>query len=222
MDGMVEEMRETNECLPGLEQNTRQLRLAMGTDGQADTKICERTEGAATAVQAMHGGSCSANWVDPNPMCSTSFGGDSTGRPALPCSRDDVLVGNGTAATKSCLSPLKMRSPTAVNGSLPTGKTSTATKTTLHQLSLRFCLTEATNLTTSTIYVSYFSSFGWINNQQAPFWPRVIRTKSGQNRMFDSGGSKGRLRACLFLGAWCAFIVLERLLAICSVFWQEE
>ena len=57
----------------------------------SDIKTCERTEGAAVAVQAKHGDSCSANQVDPDPMCLTSFGGDSTGPPALLCSRDDAL-----------------------------------------------------------------------------------------------------------------------------------
>ena len=38
-----------------LAQNARQPRLAMVADGLADTKTRERTEGAATAVQAMHG-----------------------------------------------------------------------------------------------------------------------------------------------------------------------
>ena len=38
-----------------LEQDARQPRLAMEADGQADTKTRERTEGAATAVQAMRG-----------------------------------------------------------------------------------------------------------------------------------------------------------------------
>ena len=104
--------------------------------GQADTKTRERTEGAAKAVQAMHGDSCSASRVDPDPMCSTSFGGDSTGPPALPCSRDDALVGNGAAAPKSCFLPLEMRSLTAANRLLPAGMTPTATRTTFHQLSL--------------------------------------------------------------------------------------
>ena len=56
-----------------LEQDARQPRLAMVTDEQADAKTRERTEGAATAVQAMHGVSCSANRVDPEAMYSTSF-----------------------------------------------------------------------------------------------------------------------------------------------------
>ena len=81
---------------------------------QADKNTWERTESAATVAQAMHGDSCSANRVDPDTMCSTSFGGDSTRSPALLCSRDDALVGNGTAAPKSCLSPLEMRQPPAL------------------------------------------------------------------------------------------------------------
>ena len=41
--------------------------------------------------------------------------------------------------------------------------------------------------------------------------------------MFDPGGSEGRLRACPFLGTWRALlceeiILLERLVAICSIF----
>ena len=55
LDEIVEEMRETDERLTGLEQDAWQLHLDIGTDGQADTKTLERTEGAATAVQAMHG-----------------------------------------------------------------------------------------------------------------------------------------------------------------------
>ena len=43
--------------LTSLELDTRQPRLAMEADGPANTKTRERTEGAATAVQAMHGDS---------------------------------------------------------------------------------------------------------------------------------------------------------------------
>ena len=38
---------------------------------------------------------------------------------------------------------------------------------------------------------------------------RAIETKSGQNLMFDPGGSKGRLRACPFLGIWRALLCGE-------------
>ena len=91
----------------------------------SDKKTRERTEGAATAVQAKHGNSCSANWIDPDPKSSTSFGDDSTGPPALFCSRDEALVGNGAAAPKSCRFPLG-----ASGGLLPAGTTSTATRIT--------------------------------------------------------------------------------------------
>ena len=165
--------------------------------------------GAAKEVQAMHRDSCSENRIDPDPMCSTSFDDDCTKPPALPCSRDGALVSNGTAAPKSCLSPLEMRSPIAAGGFLPTGKTSTAKKASLHQLPLWFCLTQEKKLRTSILYVSYFSSFGWIKYQQAPFWPRVIETESGKSRLFDPVDSKGRLRACPFLGAWQALLCGE-------------
>ena len=207
--------------LASLEHDARQPRLAMEADGQAGTKIRERTEGTAKAVQAMHKDSFSANRVDPDPTCSTSFG-VKVEPPALPC-RDDDLVENGAAASKSCLSPLEMRSVTYAGGVLPADMAPTATRTTFHQLPLWFCLIEETNSKTSVLYVSYFNSFGWINNQQVLFWPRVIEAKFGQNWLFDPEGSTGRLRACPFLGTWRALLckealVLERLVAICSVF----
>ena len=85
-------------------------------DVPADKKTRAGTEGAATAVQAKNGDSCSANRVDPDPKQSTSFSDDFTGPPALPCSRDDAQVGNGASAPKSCISPLEMRTPTAAGG----------------------------------------------------------------------------------------------------------
>ena len=78
--------RGTSQRAPSLEQNARQSRLAMEVDEPANTKTRERTEGAATAVQAMRGDSRSADRVDSDPMCSTSSGDDCTGLPAPPCS----------------------------------------------------------------------------------------------------------------------------------------
>ena len=75
-------MEVVDQRVPNLEQDARQPRLSMEADGPADIKTRERTEGATTVVQAMHGNSCSANRVDPTPMCSTSFGDDCTGPPA--------------------------------------------------------------------------------------------------------------------------------------------
>ena len=149
-----EDLRSMDQRLTGLEHDARQPRLAMEVDGQADTKTRERTGGAVTAVQAMHGDSCSANRVDPDPMCSTSSGDDCTGPPALLCSREDALVNNGAAVPKSCLSPLEMRLPIATGGLLPAGETSTARKTTLDHPTLWFCVTKETNLRTLTQSVS--------------------------------------------------------------------
>ena len=123
-----------------------------------DTKTRERTEGAATAAQAMHGDTFSANRVDPDPKNSTIFG--VIAEPlALPC-REDVLTENGAAVPKPCLSPLEMRTPTVAGGLLPAGTTSTATRTTFDQPPLRFYSTEETNYEKTPIqYASYDISF---------------------------------------------------------------
>ena len=127
--------------------------------------------------------------------------------PALPC-RDDVLVENGNALPKSCLPFLEMRSPSAAGGLLPTGEAFTATNTTLDKLSLRFYLTEETDSKTNwrdqILYVSYDSNF----LPAAYSFRMVIETKSGESRMFDSGGSQGRLRACPFWGGIVARVAL--------------
>ena len=76
------------------------------------------------------------------------------------------------------------------------------------------------------MYVSYFRRLGWINNQQAPFWPRVIETKSGQNKMFYPGDSQGRLRAYYpFWERGVRYFVRRftlELMTICSVFWRID
>ena len=112
---------------------------------QADTKTRELTERAATAVHAMHGDSCSANRVDPDPIFCTSFGDDCTGPPALPGSREDALVDNGAAVPKSCRPPLEMRSPTAAGGLLPTGEASIAMRSSFNQPPLRLYSAEEAN-----------------------------------------------------------------------------
>ena len=57
------EMRATDQREASQEQDARQLRLTMKVDWTANTKTRERTENAATAVQAMHGDSCTAQKV---------------------------------------------------------------------------------------------------------------------------------------------------------------
>ena len=98
----------------------------------------------------MRGNSFFGNRVDPDQMCSTSFG-VKTGPPAL-SSRDDVLVENGAAAEKLCLSPLEMRSPTAADGLHLAGKTSIATWTTFDQSTLWLSLTENKKLLILILY----------------------------------------------------------------------
>ena len=182
-----EDLRSMEQRVVRLEQDARQPRLAMEADGPANTKTRERTEGAATAVQAKHGDSFYASRVDPDPRTNSTYFRLRVEPPALPC-RDDVLVENSAAAPKSCLPSLEMRPPTAAGGLLPTGETSTATKITFNRPPLRLYLTEETNLRTSTQPVSYDSSF-W-NLLAAPSGRRVIETKSMQNSMFDPGGSR--------------------------------
>ena len=47
LDELTEKMRATRQRLAGLEQDTRQPRLAMEADVPTDTKTCKRTENAA-------------------------------------------------------------------------------------------------------------------------------------------------------------------------------
>ena len=135
--------------------------------------------------------------------------------PALPC-RDDVVVESGDAAPESCLPSLEMHSPTAAGGLLPTGEASTATRTTSNEPLLRFYATEEMNpeedsknknLWTSIPSACYDSSFWKL--LAAPYYRRVVETKSRQNRMFDPGGSQGHLRACPFLGSWRVLVCGE-------------
>ena len=80
----------------------------MEADGTANTKTRERTEGAATAVQAMHGDSCTtAQKVQDGQKTSISFG-VMTEPHDLPC-REDVLVEDGATSPEPCLPSLEMR-----------------------------------------------------------------------------------------------------------------
>ena len=173
-----------------------------------------RTEGTATAVQAMRGDSYTAETkVQDGPRTSITFGVEAE-PPDLPC-REDVLVEDGSTAPKPCLPSLEMRTTTAAGDLVPTGKTSTATETNFNQPPLRFWSTEETDLEmncikTSILYVSYDSSaFQDSNLLAAPYCRRVVEIKSRQNRTFDPGGSRGHLRTCPFLGSWQALVCGE-------------
>ena len=136
-------LRRMDQRLASLEQDARQPRLPMKADVPADERPRQGTEGVARAVQAMHGDSFSVNRVQAGPKTTSTSFVVKAEPPALPC-RDEVLVENGAAAPKSCLSPLEMRTPTAVGGLRPTGKTFSATRTTFDQPSLRLYSTEET------------------------------------------------------------------------------
>ena len=148
--------------------------------------------------QCKHGDSCSTDRVDPDPMCSTSFGDDYTEPPAPPCTGENALIDNGAAAPKSCLPSLEMHSPTAAGSLLPTGETSIATRTTFNQPPLQLYSTEERN-STSTPYVSYDRNFFHKSKlPAAASCRRVIEIKSGENRMFDPGGSRSSPRLPIF------------------------
>ena len=144
LDWQINELgRLLKQQLTSQEHDARQPCLAMEADGPANTKTRECTDGAATAVQAMHGDSCSATRVEPGLKTNSTCFGEMAEPPDLPF-RDDVLVENGAASPKSCLPSLEMRT-TAAGGLLPTGKTSIATKATFNEPPFRFYSTEEAN-----------------------------------------------------------------------------
>ena len=197
-----------------LEQDARHRRYPMEADETSDTKTRERTEGAAIALQAMQGDSCTtAQNVRDGPKTSISFG--VMPEPPDPPCRKYVFVEDGATSPESCLPSLEMRTSTAAGRSVPTGEASTATETTVNKPLLQSYSSEEENskkkhLWTSTLYVSYHSSvFQESNLPAAPYYRRVVETKSRQNKTFDPGGSQGHPRVCPFLGSWRALVCGE-------------
>ena len=84
LDEHMEKTRDTRQRSASLEQGARQPRLAMEADVKSDKNTHNRTTDVA-AERVISGNNCSANQVDPDQICLTSFGDDSTGPPALPC-----------------------------------------------------------------------------------------------------------------------------------------
>ena len=114
LDEISDEMKKR---LTRLEHEARQPRLAMEADGPADTtKTRERTEGAATAVQAMRGDCFSARRFEPGPNTNSTSFGVKAAPPALPCRDDSSVVESGAAAFESCLPSMEMRPSTAAGG----------------------------------------------------------------------------------------------------------
>ena len=146
LDEITDKMRKMDQHVTSLEHEARQPRLAMEADGPADTtKTRERTEGAATAVQAMRGDGFSPRRVEPGPNTNSTSFGVKAEPPAPPC-RDDVAVEGGAAVSESCLPSLEMRSSEDAGGLVHTGEASTAKEINFIQPSVRFCSTEETYL----------------------------------------------------------------------------
>ena len=130
LDELMVETRETTRRLAGLEQEARQPYLATEADVPSDKKTRKRMEDVA--AERVTSRDNSSPQVDTGPIYLTSLGDDSTGPPALSCTRDNTLADNGAAAPKPCLSPAEMRTRTATGGLLPASTASTAAKTTFH------------------------------------------------------------------------------------------
>ena len=223
-DEIYEERRKIYLHATRLEHEARQPRLAMEADGPADiTKTRERTEGTAAAVQAMRGDLFSARRVEPSPTTNSTSFGVKAEPPALPC-RDDSVVESGTAASESCLPSLEMRPSTAAGCLVPTGEASKATETSPNEPPLRFCSTEEMNPEGDSKMEDSWTSISSAPNDSSsvlqernlsatPYCRRVVDTKSGENRTFDPGGSRGHLRACPCLGSWRALVCGEDLWA---------
>ena len=129
LDEISDETRVMNQHVTSLEHGARQPRLAIEADGHANTETHERTEGAATAVQAMRRDSFTTEQkVQDGPKTSISFGMMAE-PPDLSC-RDDGSVEEGATSPESCLPSLEMRSSTAAGGLVPIGEASAATETT--------------------------------------------------------------------------------------------
>ena len=105
LDKITRLLEQLSACL---KDEARQSRLAMETDGPANTKTQERMEGATTAVQSMRGDRCTAEQkVQNGPKTSITFDVEAE-PPDLPC-REDVLVEDSATAPKSCLPSLPWR-----------------------------------------------------------------------------------------------------------------
>ena len=98
-------MKETGQRSASLKPDARQRRLVTEADVPKDTKTRQRMEDVA-AERVISEDNSSAQ-IDPDPICLTSSGNDSTGPTALVCSRDDALVNNGAVAPRPCISPAR-------------------------------------------------------------------------------------------------------------------
>ena len=138
LDEILDEMRVMGPHVTSLEQDAWQPRLAMKADGPANTKTRERRRALLRQYKRCMGMAVLPAGLIPTRCVLPASGGDCTVPPAPLCLGENALVDTRTAAPKSCLPSLEIRSPTAAGDLLPTGETSTATRTTFNKPSLRF------------------------------------------------------------------------------------
>ena len=111
-----DELRKTNQRVASLEKDARQPRLARQT-GQQTPRTASTRRALLKQYKRCMGYSCSAKRIQDGAKSSTTFE-EKVEPPALPC-RDNVVVENGAAARKLCLSHMEMRTPTVAGGLPP-------------------------------------------------------------------------------------------------------
>ena len=122
LDGMVKEIRNTNQHRAGLQHQAQQPRLAVKANVLEDKKTRKSREDFAQDGRL---GDISSDRVH-DPMRLTTFGDqDYIERPALPC-RDDALVNQGHEVAKPCLSPVEMPKSILASGLLHAGSSLTS------------------------------------------------------------------------------------------------
>ena len=97
-------MIEKRQRSASLEQDARKPRLVTEVDVPTDTKT-RRCMEDVTAERVIRGDNASAD-VHPDPVCMASFVDDSTGPPALPCSRNGTLVNNGADTVSTAMNTI--------------------------------------------------------------------------------------------------------------------
>ena len=102
----------------------------------------------AAADRVKHGDKSSLAQDDHDPMRLTSFGDDSTKRPASENSIGDALVDEGDEAPKLCLSLMKICTPTATDGLPSAGTACTAMRTIVPRPFFSWSLGEETKINT--------------------------------------------------------------------------
>ena len=199
MSHLEEQTKMLEKRLTRLEPGARQPLVAMEADGHANTKTQKRTEGAATAVQAMSGDSCTTEKkVQDGPKSRTSrffLQGKRFGRERRYVARVMSPILGDALINSSWWLSFHRRSLHSHRDHLQR-----ATSSVLRD---RGDESKGEKIMDFNSIRSYDSSvFQERNLSATPYCPRVVEAKPRQNRTFDPCGSRGHLRACPFLRSW--------------------